>query len=69
MANLARKIEPLLLLVRLKHEKGFVWGSAQRESFDRIKEYLRKPPVLRVTREGVAYQLYIAATDRTLGPC
>jgi hypothetical protein len=28
----------LLPLVRLKHEKGFMWGAAQWEAFDRIKE-------------------------------
>jgi ribonuclease HI len=67
ITNLAGKIEPLLPLVRLKHEKGFMWSAAQREAFDRIMEYLRKPPVLCTPREGVAYRLYIAATDRTLG--
>jgi hypothetical protein len=66
ITNLAGKVEPLLPLVPLKHEKGFVWGTSQ-WAFDRIKEYLRKSPVLHASREGVAYRLYIAATDGTLG--
>jgi hypothetical protein len=67
ITNLARKLEPLLPLARLKHEKGFVWGAAQQEAFDQIKENLSKLPVLHAPKEGVAYRLYIAATDGTLG--
>jgi hypothetical protein len=45
---MAKKVESLLPLVRLKHERDFVWGTLQRDSFERIKEYLTRPPVLAV---------------------
>jgi hypothetical protein len=35
-----------LPLVQLKHEEEFTWGAEQRESFEKIKEYLVSPPVL-----------------------
>jgi hypothetical protein len=43
---MAGKVESCLPLVRLKHDKDFVWGAAQREVFECIKDYLSKPPVL-----------------------
>jgi hypothetical protein len=45
ISNLARRVESLLPLVRLKHEE-FTWGAEQREAFKKIKEYLASPPVL-----------------------
>jgi hypothetical protein len=48
----------LLPLVCLKHDRDFAWGVEQREAFERIKNYLARPPVLRVprtegSREGI----------------
>jgi hypothetical protein len=36
ISNLAGKVESLLPLEHLKHEKGFMWGATQREAFERI---------------------------------
>jgi hypothetical protein len=56
-----------LPLIRLKHEGEFVWGEAQRREFERIKEYLVSPPVLREPRNDVDFRLYIAAEDHVIG--
>jgi hypothetical protein len=45
--NLARKVDPFLPLVCLKHKNEFIWGEEQREAFNRIKECLATPPILR----------------------
>jgi hypothetical protein len=46
ISNLAGRVEYLLPLVQLKHEKEFIWGVEQQEAFKNIKEYLMSPPVL-----------------------
>jgi hypothetical protein len=63
ISNLAGRVEPMLPLVRLKYEKGFVWGIAQQEAFERIKGYLIRSSA----KVGFPYRLYVAATNRTLG--
>jgi hypothetical protein len=67
ISNMVRKVESLLPLVRLKHGKDFSWGAPQREVFEHIKEYLTRPLVLRAPKEGRAFKLYVAATDKVLG--
>jgi hypothetical protein len=57
----------LLSLVRLRHKKEFVWGMAQWDAFNWIKEYLSKSMVLHAPKMGLAYRLYIAATNKVLG--
>jgi hypothetical protein len=47
ISNLMGKIEPPLPLVRLKHEKDFIWGQNRGWASKKIKEYLSNPPVLR----------------------
>jgi hypothetical protein len=60
ISNLAGRVKSLLLLVHLKHERAFTWGVAHKEVFDRIKDYLVKPPVLQAPVSGHAFRLYIA---------
>jgi hypothetical protein len=36
-------------------------GAAQKEAFDRIKEYLVKPPLLRAPAAGGTFILYVSA--------
>jgi hypothetical protein len=60
IANVARKVDSFLPLVRLKHEDEFVWSDAQKEAFNMIKEYLRSPPLLRAPREVKEFRLYEA---------
>jgi hypothetical protein len=69
ISNMARRVENLLVVVMLKHEKDFVWGATQQEAFERIKEYLRWLPVLQAPRIGKAFRLYVAAGKKVLGPC
>jgi ABC-type sugar transport system substrate-binding protein len=61
---LVGKIESLLPLVRIKHDKDFTWGIEQKEAFECIKEYLTKPPVLQAPKNG---GVYIAASDGVMG--
>jgi hypothetical protein len=54
-------------LVRLKHEKGFTWGAEQRVTFEKIKDYLTRPLVLRAPMVGKPFRLYIAMQERVVG--
>ena len=42
-------------------------GAEQQESFDKIKNYLSSPPVLKAPRRGVPFRLYVAAEDKIIG--
>jgi hypothetical protein len=57
----------LLPLVRIKHDKDFTWGIEQKETFECIKEYLTKPSVLQVPKNGGVFRLYITASDGVIG--
>jgi hypothetical protein len=61
ISNLAERVESLLPLVWLKHEEEFIWGAEQREAFEKIKEYLMPPPVLRALKTRNPFKMYIAA--------
>jgi hypothetical protein len=65
--NLAGTVESFLPLVRLKHEGEFKWGEEQKRAFDRIKEYLLAPPMLRAPKVRVGFRLYIAAQHNVIG--
>jgi hypothetical protein len=56
-------------LVRLKHNEEFKWGGGarQREAFERIKEYLSTPLVLKAPQIGKAVRLYVAAQEHVVG--
>jgi hypothetical protein len=61
-------VEPLLPLVRLKHEEEFIGGGAEkREAFEKIKEYLVSPPVLRALKAGTPFEMYIAMQEWVIG--
>jgi hypothetical protein len=60
-------VDSFLPLVRLKHEDEFIWGEAQKEAFDKIKRYLRSPPVLRMPKEGKEFRLIVASQERMIG--
>jgi ribonuclease HI len=64
---LASKIESFVPLIRLKHESDFKWGAEQREAFNVIKRYLARPPVLKASKAGVPFKLYIAAQEKVIG--
>jgi hypothetical protein len=67
IANLARKIDPLLPLVRLKHEKDFKWGAEQRSPLKKIEEYLSSPSVLKAPSIGKEFKLYISTQENVVG--
>jgi hypothetical protein len=67
ISNLAGRVETFLPLVRLKHEKEFMWGLEQRTAFESIRRYLSSPPVLRAPRVGKPFRLYVAAQERVVG--
>jgi hypothetical protein len=46
ISNLSRRIEPFMELVKIKTIEEFRWGAEQQQAFEKIKEYLSRPPVL-----------------------
>jgi len=65
--NLSGKIDSFTPILRLKDEAEFTWGAEQQESFEKIKNYLSSPPVLKAPRRGVPFRLYVAAEDKIIG--
>jgi hypothetical protein len=59
-------VESLLPLIWLKHEE-FTCRTEQREAFEKIKEYLMSPPVLRAPKVGNLFRMYIAAQEWVIG--
>jgi hypothetical protein len=66
ISNLAGRVDSLLPLVRLKHEEEFTLGAEQREVFEKIKEYLVSPPVLRAPKVGNLFKMYIATQEQVI---
>jgi hypothetical protein len=67
ISNLAGRVDSLLPLVRLKHEEEFTWGAEQQEAFEKIKEYLVSPPVLRAPKVENPFKKYIDAQEWVIG--
>ena len=65
--NFSRKIDSFIPVLRLKDKAEFTWGAEQQESFEKIKNYLSSPPVLKAPRRGVPFRLYVAAEDKIIG--
>jgi hypothetical protein len=42
-------------------------GAEQQESFEKIKNYLSSPPMLKAPRRGVHFRLHVAAEDKIIG--
>ena len=42
-------------------------GAEQQESFEKIKNYLSSPPVLKAPKRGIPFRLYVAAEDKIIG--
>ncbi|KAM2564328.1 hypothetical protein TB2_012626 [Malus domestica] len=66
IANLAGKIQPLTLLLRLKDKENFEWGPPHQPTFDNIKAYLTSPPVLVPPQRGKPLKLYIYASEKSI---
>jgi hypothetical protein len=67
IANLAGKVDPLLPLVHLWHEKDFVWGQEQRDALEKIREYLTSSPVLKAPKIGQNFILYMSPQEHIIG--
>lgn len=67
ISNLSGKTPSFLPLLRLKKDNDFVWGSEQHEAFENIKEYLTKLPALLPPSRNKSMELYIVASDSTIG--
>jgi len=66
ITNLSEKIISFIPILKLKDESEFTWEAKQQEAFEKIKEYLSTPPVLRALRRGVPFKLYIAAEEKII---
>jgi hypothetical protein len=64
--NLSGMVDSLVPVVRLKHNKEFIWGADQRDALKRIEDYLTKPLVLRAPIIGKDFRLYIAAQEQII---
>jgi len=42
-------------------------GAEQEEAFEKIKNYLSSPPVLKAPKRGTPIRLYVAAEDKVIG--
>ena len=62
-----RHIDAFTPILRLKNEAEFTCRAKQQETFEKIKQYLSSPPVLKVPRRGVPFRLYVAAEDKVIG--
>jgi hypothetical protein len=67
IANLVGKVDPLLPLVRLHHEKYFVWGQEHRGALERIREYITNSPMLKTPKISESFRLYVSAQEHVIG--
>ncbi|XP_050365415.1 uncharacterized protein LOC126783925 [Argentina anserina] len=66
ISNSAGKTAVFSPLLKLKADQEFQWGPTQQAAFDKIKEYLTHPPVLRPPRPGIPLKLYISASPYSI---
>ena len=67
ISNSSGKIQPFSSLLKLKNQGEFKWDSQHQEAFDRIKEYLTKPPVITPPKKNKPLKLYISAAENSIG--
>ena len=65
--NLASKTKEFSNLVKLKDMEEFTWEERHQATFDKIKEYLSKPPILRPPIQGHPLKLYLLASNKSIG--
>jgi hypothetical protein len=52
ISNLLGRVKAITLILRLKNDAGFIWRAEQQVAFEKIKEYLSTPPVLKASQSG-----------------
>ena len=59
ISNKAGKTKEFSYLVKLEDMKEFRWDERYQAAFDKIKEYLSKPPILMALIQGHPLKLYL----------
>jgi hypothetical protein len=67
ISNLSQKVLPFSPLLKLKKDQEFMWGDEQQKAFDKIKQYMKEPPVLVPPQLDKPFKLYVAADTQTIG--
>jgi hypothetical protein len=67
ISNLSQKVFPFSPLLKVKKDQKFVWGDEQQKTFDEIKEYMKKPPVLVHPQLNKTFKLYATADTQNIG--
>lgn len=67
IANLSGKLRPLSPLLKKRDEEPFDWTAEHQDAFDKLKLSLVHPPVMVAPVPGRPLQLYISATEGTVG--
>jgi len=61
-----RHIDALTSILRLENEAELTWRAESQEAFGKIKVYLSSPPMLKASRRGVPFRLYVDAEDKVI---
>jgi hypothetical protein len=67
ISNLLGRVEAFTPIFQLKNDAEFIWGAEQQAAFEKIKEYLSTPPVLKAPQSGVPFRLYVATKNDVIG--
>ena len=67
ISNLVGKTKEFFDLVKLKDVEEFRWEEQHQAAFDKIKEYLSKPPILMSPIQGHPLKLYLSAANESIG--
>ena len=63
---MSERILPFSRLLKLKNDQEFKWGDVQQKAFEKIKEYMKSPPVLVPPQQGKPFKLYVLADSQTI---
>jgi hypothetical protein len=66
ISNLSGRIEPFMVLVKIKANEEFCWGVEQQWAFEEIKKYLSKPPVLVPPQQDKLFYVYLSVGDTSI---
>jgi hypothetical protein len=53
-------------LMKIKANEEFCWGAEQQQAFEKIKEYLSKPPVLIPPQQDKPFYVYLSVGDTSI---
>jgi hypothetical protein len=55
ISNLSGRVKAFTPILQLKNDVEFIWGAEQQAVFEKIKEYLSTPPVLKAPQSRVPF--------------